>query len=225
MLSYFTLGITAETICFLTALICLTKDVSLPWRIMVLFLFIICVTEMFGLHFKRLYLADRAHVRPNVWLYNILLIFQASFISYMFDYLLSKFVNIKPFIVSGLALLTILYVYEIWSHGVFVYNETTNTVMLILFVLYSLYYYYHLLKDDKYVRLIYSADFWWVAGLLFFYFGSTACDIFFSNIPQEKAKALGNLNSSIFKALNVILYGCWSYSFICRKWLTTTSVA
>ena len=179
---------------------------------------------MFGLHFKRLYLTDRAHVHPNIWLYNFLLIFQGGFISYMFEYLLSKFVHIKMVIVGGLIVFTVLYIYETWSHGIFVYNEITNTVMLVLFVFYSLYYYYNLLKDDRHIRLIYSADFWWVTGLLFFYFGSTACDIFFSNIPQEKAIALGSLNSSIFKALIVILYGCWSYSFICRRWLTKISV-
>ena len=29
-----------------------------------------------------------------------------------------------------------------------------------------------------------------------------------------------HLTYFIYKTLNVILYSCWSYSFICRKWLT-----
>lgn len=225
MLNYFTLNTTVELFCFFTALICLRKDISLAWRSMMLFLLITCITEMLGHHIRMLYLADRVHVRPNVWLYNGLLLFQAAFISFMFQHLLNKYINSMPIILGGLALLAILYVYEILDHGIYVYNEKTNTVMLVLFVLYSLFFYYQLLKDDRYVSLIYSAEFWWVAGLLFFYFGSTACNIFFDNIPKETAKSLMGLSGLIFKILNVIYYGCWSYSFICRRWLTTTSKA
>jgi len=223
MLHYFTINTIAETICFLIALVCLTRDTSPAWRSMVIFLFITCVTEMMGIYFKRLFLADRVHHHQNVWLYNILLVFQAGFISFMFQHLLSKYVNSKPVVISGLALFAVIYVYGLLRFGVFVYNEEANTTMLVIFVLYSFYYYYNLLKDDNYVNLWRSADFWWVAGLLLFYFGSTASDVFFDNLSPYRASSLRDLSSSIFKALNILLYGFWSYSFICRKWLTTTS--
>jgi hypothetical protein len=223
MLSYFTINTTAETICFLIALFCLTRDNSITWRSMVLFLFITCVIEMLGIHFKHLFLADRVHVHQNVWLYNILIIFQASFLSFMFQNLLNNYFNSKPIIFGGLILLTALYIYEIINHGVFIYNEKTNTVMLVLVVIYSLVYYYYLFKDDTYINLTYFANFWWVAGLLLFYFGSTVSNIFFDNLSPYKAVALRDLSSSIFKALNILLYSCWSYSFICRRWQTKTS--
>jgi len=219
-MSYFTINTEVEIGCFFIALLCISKDKSLAWRSMVLFLFITCVAELMGVHFKKIFLADRIHNHQNVWIYNILLIFQAGFISFMFNHLIGKYANSKPVILSGLALLAAVYIYEILNHGVFKYNEVTNTVMLVLFVAYSLSFYYYLLKDDRYINLKYSADFWWVAGLLLFYFGSTASNIFFDNLSPYKANALKDLSSLIFKALNIILYACWSYSFICRRWLT-----
>ncbi|HTD99131.1 MAG TPA: hypothetical protein VK668_07570 [Mucilaginibacter sp.] len=225
MLNYFTLNTIVEIICFVVALICLVKDKSLAWRSMVLFLFITCVAELMGIHVKRLYLADRAHVHPNLWLYNILLIFQAGFISLVFYHLLNKYSNSKPLILSGLALLAVIYIYEIVAHGIFKFNNLTNTVMSVMFVFYSLYYYYHLLKHDAYVNLKYEPAFWWIAGTLFFYFGITACNLFFDKLSTIVITPKHYLTYYIYNTLNIILYGCWSYSFICRKWLTRISEA
>jgi hypothetical protein len=102
MLSYLTVSTSAEIICFFVALFCLSKDQSPAWKSMVLFLFLTCLIEFFGIHFRKLFLADRVHVHQNVWLYNILLIFQAGFISFMFQNLLQKYINIKPIIFDGL---------------------------------------------------------------------------------------------------------------------------
>lgn len=225
MLLYFTINTTVEMICFLIALFCLMRDTSIAWRSMVVFLFIICITELAGVGIKIHNRSDRTHIYQNVWLYNILLVFQACFISLMFQHLLNKYINSKRIIIIGLTLLATVYTCDILKHGILIYNEKTNTVMLILFVLYSLYYYYNLLKDDKYISLAYLADFWWVAGLLLFYFGSTASNIFFDNLSPYKASSLKDLSPLIFKCLNILLYGFWSYSFICRKWLTKTSGA
>src|ERR1700748_408522 len=168
-----------EIACFIIAFICLIKDKNLAWRSMILYLFITCITELLGIHIKKLYLADTIHVHPNIWIYNILLIFQAGFVSLMFYHLLKKYINSKPIVIGGLTLLIILYTYEVFEHGVFVKHNLTTTIMSILFVIYSLYYFYHLLNDVVYVNLMYSAAFWWVTGVLFFYFGSIASVLFF----------------------------------------------
>ena len=223
MFSYFTINTVAETICFLIALLCLAKDANLLWRSMILFLFLTCITEMLGIYFKKIFLADMAHQHQNVWLYNILLIFQAIFISLMFQSFLNKYIRSKPIIIGGLLLLAAIYLYEISAHGIFQYNEKTNTVMLVLFVIYSLLFYYHLIKDDEYTNLLHLASFWWVGGLFLFYFGSTAANIFIDSLSQQKGLSVKFLSSFIFKMLNVLLYSFWSYSFICRQRLTKTS--
>lgn len=207
-----------ETAGFIIALICLVNDKNWFWRGMLLYLLITCVTELAGLHIKKLYLADTAHVHPNIWIYNILLVFQAMFISLMFQHLLSRYINSKLIIFGGLALLGTLYIYELLDHGVFVKHNLTTTTMSVLFIIYSLYYFYHLLKDDLYLSLWYDASFWWVAGILFFYFGSIASVLFFKIL--EEASIHVRTTYPIYRILIIMLYSCWSYSFICRKWLS-----
>lgn len=194
----------------------------MAWRSMIIFLMITVVTEITGIYIKKLYLADPVNVLPNVWAYNILLIFQAGFISAMFASILKKYVNAAPVIIAGLALLLLLYVYEMISHGIFKKHTITTVVMSVLFVLYCFYYFYYLLKDEKYLNLKYSADFWWVAGVLFFYFGAITYNIFYETF-RDIVRTPKLLPKYIFYVLNLLLYGCMSYSFICRKWSTRTS--
>jgi len=221
MLQCFTLNTSVEIICFLIALICLHNDAKVEWKLFIVFLFITCITEMAGVHFKKMYLADRIHNPPNIWLYNILLLFQICFFSMIFEMLLSKYFNIKIVIFGIGTLLLAIHDYELYEHGIFAYNELTNTVMLVFIVLGSLYYFYLLLKDENYVDLKYAYDFWWVSGILFFYFGTTACNIFFRSLSPEKIKSIKHLTYYIYNAFNIILYSSWGYSFICRRWLTS----
>jgi hypothetical protein len=67
-----------------------------------------------------------------------------------------------------------------------------------------------------------SPEFWWVAGVLFFYFAATICNLFEEKLEDIVITSTQNLNYFVFKALNIILYSCWSYAFICRKWLKTS---
>jgi len=224
VLHYFTLNTGIETVCFITSLIWLINYKGQPiWRNVVFLLFITCSVEFMGIYVKRLYLHDRLHVHPNPWLYNILLLFQIVILSIMFNSLLTKYIKIKSAIFIIALLMVSLYVYEIWEHGVFNYNNLTYSVMSVIIVLCSLIYFYLLLKDDSYIQLSRSADFWWIAGLLFFYFGSTVVNLFYSKLSHIMITPKRSLSYFIFNILNVLLYSCWSYSFICRRWLTTTS--
>ncbi|WP_157740972.1 hypothetical protein [Mucilaginibacter xinganensis] len=145
----------------------------------------------------------------------------------MFNELFSEYFNSKPVIIGGLALLAIVYGYDVWAHHFLLFrnltndtlNNATNNAMSVIFSLYSFYYFYLLLKDYKPVSLKTSASFWWVAGVFCYYFGSTAV-----NLLRDK------LQSPYFDFLPYmllvsiwIIYGCWSYSFICRRWATTRS--
>jgi hypothetical protein len=212
LINYFTNII--EIACFIIAFICLTKDKSVAWRSMVLFLLITSITEIGGKILK-------SEHRHNQWIYNIYLVFEASFTNIMFGSLLGKYINSKPLILSGLAVFVLLYIHDIYNHGFFIFNDLTETVMSVIFVIYSFYYYYLLIKDEQYIDIKHSAPFWWVAGALFFYFGSTAGNLFYTVLNDVKI-AGHNVTYFIFMALSILLYGCWSYSFICRKWSKTT---
>lgn len=220
MLKYFTINTSAELLCFVVALICLSKDKSIAWRIMIFFLLVTCIAELTGIYVKRLYLSDTVHIHPNAWVYNIFIFAQVTFFSYFFQFLLKKYNYSKPIIFGGLACLIALHIYGIVSQTIFIYDELTNTVLSVLLVLYSLYYFYCLIKDDKHIQIAKSAGFWWVTGILFFYFGTTAYNIFYdqlSSIVNRTGQNSGALKY-LHNVFNIILYSCWSYSIICRKW-------
>jgi hypothetical protein len=218
MATYFTLTTVIELICFFTASVCLFKDTSIVWRLMVVYLFLTCVTEIGGA-----YISGPQFSINNHWIYNVFLLCEISFTHLMFFHLLSGYINSKPIIITGLAVVIILYIIETLNHGILAYNNTTYSVMSVFYVLYSFLYFYLLLKDEHYISLKYSSEFWWVVGTLFFYFAATAGNLFRNYLASVVLSNGHHLSYYIFRILNIILYGCWSYSFICRKWLTTIS--
>jgi hypothetical protein len=216
MYNYFKIPVTGEVICFLIAIFCLSKNTNLLWRGIILYLLVTCITEFFGIYLK-------SHHQANQWPYNILLIFQMVFSSLLFGEMFNKYIKSKPIIISGLALLLGLYLFELFDHDFFRFYELSYNTMSVLFIFYCLYYFYLLLKDNKYINLKYSADFWFVAGSLLFYFGGTAINLFRGKLSIIVGSQNHYLTYYLYIVLAVLLYGCWSYSFICRKWLTKKS--
>lgn len=223
MLYYFTINTSVELICFIVALVCLYNQPDKPWKNLILFMFIIVLAEFTGRYVKKIFLQDMVHNLSNAWVYNTLLIAQALFFSLHFKYLLGRNTNSKPLFYAGLAIIALLYFYELHAHGFFVYNNATYTVLLVQLMCYSLYFYYHLLKDEVYIDLKKSASFWWVTGILFFCFGTIISSLFRDKLAPILLTSKTPLTAYIYNALNIILYSCWSYSFICKKWQTSTS--
>ena len=215
MLNYFTANTISESICFIVAAVCLFNDKSPVWRSMILFLFLSCLADFAGKGLS-------TNGYNNHWVYNIFILFEAGFTNLMFFHLLNKYHKGGTIIMVGLVLFIVLYAFELIQHGFSHYNNLTYTVMSVMFVLNCLYYYYLLMKDERYINPYYSAEFWWIAGALIFYFANTVCNIFFDRLYSVMITPNHHLAYFIIEALNIILYGCWSFSFICRRWLTTT---
>ena len=216
MSEYLSINIIVELICFIIAIICLTGDKSTTWKSWIIYLFITCVTEITG---KILRHAHDTHL--NELIYNIYILFEAGFITALLSNIISRYTNTKPVIYGGLSLLMFLYMIEVIQHGIYIFNNMTTTVMSVLFVLYGLYYYYLLLKDEQYVKLTCHAPFWWVTGIVFFYFGSTVSNLIFSIIVIEDNS--DSFRYNIYLSLNILLYSFLSYSFICRYLQRTSS--
>lgn len=161
----------------------------------------------------------RSHSISNIKLYNGFLVVECLFISYFFFNLYKDFHYKLRWLIGWLVLFFAMYIAELGYYH-FDFNNFTSitaTIMSVVFVLASLYYYYCKLEDESYEPLLSSASFWWVSGALFFYFGSTACNLFFDYLAEYE---VGRYNKSvrylIFNILNIILYSCWTFSFICR---------
>lgn len=77
-------------------------------------------------------------------------------------------------------------------------------------------YFYYLLKDEAFVDIKRHPPFWIITGLLFFCFGSTANYIFYDILKEVYLKYDILLRQYLMIVVNFLLYGCWSYAFLCK---------
>ncbi|AYL96140.1 hypothetical protein [Mucilaginibacter celer] len=207
---YITINTGAELLCFFIGLFCVAWDKTPAWRVLLIYQFATCLIEFTGI-----YLRD--HHQRNSIVYDIFITAECGTVSYFFYYLFRRY--FKPFKLLAAWAFIFLTVYI--SEFVFFkhfqgYVDITASVISVVFVVASLVYYYLVQKYDDYQSLLSSPEFWWVNGVLFFYFGSTVSNIFFQYLIKEETDFNLTARYIIFNALNLLLYGCWSYAFICR---------
>ncbi|GAA3989029.1 hypothetical protein [Mucilaginibacter dorajii] len=208
---FITINTGGEFICFLAAFIFLIKDKDTAWRLFIPYLLLTCICEAMGVYMRKV-----AHI-PNYNLYNVFLLLECGITSYTFYSLYKPFKNTGKWLITWYIIFMAIYLAELVMNHFKSFVSITASVMSVVFVLASLYYYYLKLMDENFERLAFSAPFWWVSGALFFYFGSTTCNIFFDYLSQ--IKPINNqlsIRYYIFILLNIILYSFWSYAFLCR---------
>ena len=210
MSSYISLNIAIEFICLVAAIIFLSSDRSLVWKSGIVFMLITVSVEELGLHYK---LINDDHF--NAAVYNLLTIPESIFISSMFYLVLKPYFKCLPILLIGLAIIASFYISALISHGIYVYMDSTNTTMSVVFSIYGFIYFYLLIKSEGYVILRNYAPFWWVTGSLMYYFGALAIDFLFWTVRFPNSVG-SQLYSYVYTALNLFLYGFWSYSFLCR---------
>jgi len=204
----FSTNIIVELLGFVIAFVFLHKDNDKVWKSQVLYLLIVVIAESSGR-----YMIKGVHYKNNSWIYNLLLIAETFSLTLMFNNILNAFYKGKLFFYLGLILFTIVYLLELIAHGFYIYNSNCDTVMSVYYCTCCFFYYYFLLKEDGFHQLYHLAPFWWVNGVLFFYFGNIICDLFFSKFSKMPDFYL---RYNIIQALIIILYICWSYAFICK---------
>lgn len=211
MLRYFTLNTDAEIFCFLISAIFLIRDRSAFWRLFIVYLFLVCITETCGIYLHGLRINNYA-------VYTIFLLFECAMVSAFFYYIFRKYSDKMYVFYIWAAIFILAYSIELYSSHFHAFPFQTATFMSVVFVIASLYFYLLIIKDEKFRKLGTYPPFWITNGILFYYFGSTACNVFFDYLVQNDHSYILNLSVRyiIFNILNLLLYGCWSYAFICR---------
>ncbi|WP_449288971.1 hypothetical protein [Mucilaginibacter lutimaris] len=208
---FFTFNTVSEFLCLLVAVIFLYREKSLAWKLFIPFLLLTCCVEVAGI-----YMREVMQVR-NYPIYNLYLLFECGFTSYFFFHLYKAYYYRPIWLFTWLSLFTVMYITELVTHSGKQFAGDTATVMSVVFVLACLYFYYLKLKDEHFEHLTSSAPFWWVSGTLFFYFGSTVCNTFYTYLSNyELITYSRSMRYIIFNVLDVTMYIFWSYAFICR---------
>ena len=218
MTAYITVNTLTEYFCFAISLFCLYRDKDKVWKGFILFLLLTCITETAGIYIRNELL------RPNFMLYNIFLVVECAALNLFFYHLVKTNENGKTLLVAWLVFFLLFYFFELYTKHFSAYVSTSSTIMSVEIVLASIYFYYRLLKEEKFRQLSKYAPFWWVNGTICFYFAGMACNIFFQYLVQDATPGVTHsARYIVFSILNVILYACWSYSFICRYFQRTSS--
>ncbi|OOQ59966.1 hypothetical protein [Mucilaginibacter pedocola] len=211
-MKFISLNTAAELICFLAALIFLYRDKSAAWRLFILYMLIVVSTETTAILTRR--------IIPNQHLYNAFLLAECGFVSYFLYNMFRPFGYTKKWLFAWWGIFAVVYLGELYYFRGGEYPHFvafTVNIMSVAFVLGCLWFYYVKLVDEQYEPLMTSAQFWWVSGALFFYFGSTACNVFFDYLAEyDHASYYSSTRYVIYNILNIILYSLWTYSIVCR---------
>lgn len=207
MPKYFPYTVVFEFLCLCVGLFLLKKDKSLFWKLAIVFLFITFITECYGTYLAYKY-------NDNLKLYNYYYLIEQAFVSYSMYYCFKPYINPKSLITAGSSVLILSNLYFFLGYSGTEFNTISQNVSGILFIIYSLLYFYVFLNNKKYINISTHPEFWWVTGILFFYFGNVMFNLFYS---QFKIKLFGrSIFYYLITILNLILYSLWTYSFICR---------
>jgi hypothetical protein len=208
--TYFTINTLTELICFLISFLCLFKERNPYWKVFSIYMFCTFSVETAGL------ILQKQHIN-NYQIYIGFLILECLMVSSFFYHIFKQYNHKASWLYGWLSLFLIIYVIELTATQFKTFPYITTAVMSVVFVIASLYFYLLILRDEKFRKLGTYPPFWIVNGILFYYFGSTACNIFFDYLLLDSvAYANLPLRYIIFVILNIFLYGCWSYAFICR---------
>lgn len=214
----FTIITIQSLICWISSLVFLRKNkAGYMWHL-TWFLGLSTLTELTAyivyFHF---------HQPNNYWVFNTFLPVEIFFLSWLLNKIMQGYFKSHYVIIIGTVIFSCIYLYESIGHlflGISMKAKNFSSVYLI--VLCFLYYYY-LQKKTEYINLKQDPSFWVVAGCFFFYFGSITCDIFFDYLLAINKVTIKPVRYIIFIVLNLILYSCWGYSFLCKYKQTISS--
>lgn len=202
------LNIAIEFCCLCLSLFFLTKNRDTFSRITIGYLVVILLTESGGSLWRMVY-----H-KNNSWIFNIYSIFEASYICFGFYILFAKkSFKANWFIIATYLIFISSYLIETANHGFFKYHTVTNTIVSICFVFLSLVYFLRLIKHEKAFNLQFYSSFWWVSAVVIYYFGGTMYNLFVFYAIQYNQGLTILVHTML--VLNFLLYGIWSYSYIC----------
>lgn len=202
------LNIIFELICLCFAVFTLPK-VKAPWTLFILYLLFVVGIESYGLY------AAENHISSKM-VYNIYVLTNFYFVQAILYKIcnLNSTGKIPAWIFSVLFIL--FYGGELMYNGPEQFTLTSMILSNILITIQSLYYFYSLMTQDDFVQLKSHAPFWLVAGLLIHAFGSTASFLFYEYLVAINKELKIPVRQVIIPFLNFILYGSWSYAFVCK---------
>ena len=199
-----------ETICFLCGVFFLRNTGDVVWNTVRWFMLFTVINECV------VTIIGHVYHKHNMWLVNIYTLVNfptMSWILYRFSRRQKS--SLIIFCIS-LFLFISCFITEIFYKGIFEYTVASNILSDILLFATCNRFFYLLLKDDSWIDIQRHAAFWFVTGLLLFSLCATIADVFDGQLASLYIFPHVSLYYILYMVFNLILYGCWSFSFICK---------
>lgn len=206
-----------EIICFILSLLFLRHRDAGIWKYFKTYMLLTVLVEAAGWLLRTYWQLN------NQWLYNLFAPVQAAFLCWIFYRIYPRQFNSRYFLGACLLLFGGVYAYECFTHPFTRFNNYGWIVFSYSIILACGLYYYFLLRDDEYTNLSCYPPFWFVTGVFIHFFGSSVCTIFFNELVRINIAYNISLRYVLFILFNFILYGCWSYAFLCKYKQTRSS--
>lgn len=202
--------IVIEAFCCICGFVFLNKDRSV-WKYFKWILLITVLKEVVGYTTAILMPGQNNH-----WWFNIFL--PVDFIIYtcILHYACRRYFRDRSVIILGSVCFAIIFFYESYMNSFAKYSLLASNIAAVYYLLFCCLYYFFLLKQEGYEDILRSPSFWVITGLFVFYFSRTACNVFFTYLVEINEILLKPIRYVIFIILGFILYGLWSYAFLCR---------
>jgi hypothetical protein len=204
----FTIVSVITTICFLLSLFFIKND---SWgKYFIPFMALTAAVEWTG------YILFFRFGYENYWLYNAYLLVEICFLFSLLNSFTRVYTRSTRWFIAAWLIFIALYLWES-SHSRFrEYSGYANLYASVCIIIACFFFYYFLMKQPDYINIMRYGAFWVISGLFFFYLGSVACNVFKSQLTQVYEKTGLPIRYIIMLVLNIFLYSCWSYAFLCR---------
>lgn len=199
-----------EIICSAIALLLLRNQSRNIWVLLKWFVVFTTMVEVFAS------LISAVFHKYNLWLYSLYLPFNFIILYWLLYKVTPYHKYNKPLLLIGIIVFLISYFTEIGIHGIFLYTINSDTVSTIFMFISCNWFFYLLLQKDEWIDIPRHAAFWFVTGLFLFSFCTVVTDLFDSELNDLFIAKKLPLRTLLYIGFNLMLYGCWSYAFICK---------
>lgn len=195
-------------VCLVAAIVLLRKKEMGYWRVFILLLSEMLIVETIGRTMAVVY-----HMNNHlVW--NIQMIIEGGFYTYIFRKIYPPGIKNTVFIIVGFLLFVAGYIVETLDVTIYMYHFKTRMWQALLITLASLGYYYNLMVDKRYIHFRTNAPFWFVNGVFFNFFANMNLVLLFDSLFAVAPLIYMLIVEFV---LNVFMFSCWLYAFICRR--------
>lgn len=207
----FSFQIYFELLSFLLSLAAFNKLRKTPFVFFIPFLFLTILAEVAGS-----YVGNTLKLN-NHWVYNIFTPIEFVFYSFLFSQYLATFWLKKIVQVFIPFYIIAVLINQIFVQGFFTFHSYTFVIGSMFMVIFVSFGFFDLLKYLNEIPLYKKPFFWFCVGIFFFYLGGTILNVYFDYLRKINENDFKFFYKTINNSLNVILYLCFSASFLCTK--------